>query len=220
MKSYNYHFAIIVFLLFSTLSGCQNKSSKVNSALASIDLLRGDIVLCNGNTFGEVNFALSSEYFVRDTFNLAVSLLHSFEYPEAEKAFVKVIDADPECAMAYWGVAMSIYHAVWFPPGEQDLIKGTEILKIAESLDKTEKEKDYLDAIGVYYKDWKSTHHKIRAKNYEYKMEQLYTKYKDDTEAAIFYALALYSTRDKKGKEYINERKAGKILCRSQRSPW
>ncbi len=115
--------------------------------------------------------------------------------------------------MAYWGVAMSIYHAAWFPPDEQDLKKGSAILKIAESLEKTEREKDYLDAIGAYYKDWNSTDHKTRAKNFEYKMEQLYTKYKDiDTEAAIFYALALYSTRDKTGKEHINERKAGKIL--------
>ena len=167
---------LLLFLCIPVLCwniGCQSNQSRPSTEILNLELLRGDIVLCNGNTFGEVNFALSSEYFVRDTFNLAVSLLHSFEYTEAEKAFVKVIDADPECAMAYWGVAMSIYHAVWFPPSEQDLIKGTEILKIAESLDKTEKEKDYLDAIGVYYKDWKSTHHKIRAKNYEYKMTRI-----------------------------------------------
>jgi hypothetical protein len=212
MKSCNYYFAAIVFLVFSSLSGCQNKSSKVKPTLASIDLLRGDIVLCNGNSFGEVNFSLSSKYFIRDTLNLAVSLLHSFEYPEAEKAFVKVLDADPECAMAYWGVAMSIYHAAWFPPDEQDLIKGSNILKIAESLDKTEREKDYLDAIGAYYTDWNKKDHATRAKNFEKQMEHLYTKHKDDTEAAIFYALALFSTRDRSGKEYINERKAGKIL--------
>ena len=212
MKSFTSYIAITILPILSIISGCQNKTSKTNQELASINLLRGDIILCNGNSFGEVNFSLSGKYFVRDTFNLAVSLLHSFEYPEAEKAFVRVLEADPECSMAYWGVAMSIYHEAWSPPGEQDLIKGSKILKIAESLDKNEKEKDYLDAIGAYYKDWDKVNHKTRAKNFEKKMELLYTKYKDDTEAAIFYALALYSTRDRIGKEYINERKAGKIL--------
>ncbi len=212
MRSFKSYIAIIVLPILLIASGCQNKTAKTKQELASINLPRGDIVLCNGNSFGEVNFSLSLKYYVRDTFNLAVSLLHSFEYLEAEKAFVKVLDADPECSIAYWGIAMSIYHAAWFPPGEQDLIKGSKILKIAESLEKNEKEKDYLDAIGAYYKDWDKVDHKTRAKNFEKKMELLYTKYKDDTEAAIFYALALYSTRDRYGKEYINERKAGKLL--------
>ena len=44
---------------------------------------------------------------------MAVALLHSFQYAEAEKAFVKVIDMDPDCAMAYWGVSMSIFHSLW-----------------------------------------------------------------------------------------------------------
>ena len=60
---------------------------------------------------------------------MAISLLHSFEYAEAEKAFVKVIDMDPECAMAYWGVTMSIYHDLWAPPSETDLKKGLQLLK-------------------------------------------------------------------------------------------
>jgi len=67
---------------------------------------------------------LSCSYETRSAFDLAVAMLHSFQYSEAEKAFVKVLDADPNCPMAYWGVAMSIYHAAWFPPIEKDLIKG------------------------------------------------------------------------------------------------
>ncbi len=212
MKKIKSLFLLLIISSFFIISGCQNKKPKPNPELLNVDFLRGDIVLCSGKSFGEVSFSLSCKYSVRETFNLAVSLLHSFEYQEAEKAFVKVLDADPECAMAYWGVAMSIYHAAWFPPTEEDLIKASKVLNIAESIEKNSREKDYLDAIGAYYKDWDKVDHKKRAKNYEMKMQGMYEKYEGDKEAAIFYALALFSTRDRTGKEYINEKKAGEIL--------
>ena len=181
--------------------------------MLNIELLRGNLVLCSGSTFGEVSFASSScDISMRDTFNLAISLLHSFEYAEAEKAFTKVIDADPECAMAYWGVAMSIYHTLWFPPGGDELEKRTKILKIAESLPTTTRERDYLNAIGAFYKDWNKLDHKTRALKYEKEMEKIYEKYKEDVEAAVFYALALNSTANPADQNYTNQRKAGKIL--------
>ena len=63
-----------------------------------------------------------------------------------------------------------------------------------------------------FYTDFENVDHTTRAKLFENKMEQIYTNYPDDIEAAIFYSLALYSTRDRVGKEFVNERKAGKIL--------
>jgi len=194
------------------VSSCKNNTPKPNLALASIDFLRGDLLLCGDGQFGELNFSLSCNYETRENFDLAVALLHSFQYTEAEKAFVKVIDADPNCPMAYWGVAMSIYHAAWFPPTEKDLIKGSKILDAAKQLSMDAKQRDYINAIVAFYNDWQTKDHKTRAKNYEKKMEQIYLKYPEDIEAAIFYTLALYSTRDRVGKEYKNERKAGKIL--------
>ena len=191
---------------------CQQGAPKLKSKLSDIELLRGDIILCSGKQFGEVNFALSCDVSTREDFDLALSLLHSFQYSEAEKAFVKVIDADPECAMAYWGVAMSIYHAAWFPPSEADLIKASKILEVAASVKKSAVERDYLHAISSFYENWENVDHKIRAKKYESEMEALYAKYPKDTEAAILYSLALYSTRDRIGKEYLNEKKAGVIL--------
>jgi len=203
-----------VLFLFALIysAGCQRKSANQNLELESIDLQRGEITLCGGNEFGEVRFSFYCNYATKEMFDLAVSLLHSFEYAEAEKAFANVIDTDPDCPMAYWGVAMSIYHALWFAPNEKDLIKGSKILEIAESLPKTIREQEYLDAIGTYYKDWDKIDHKTRAKNYEKKMEEIYLKYYDDTEAAIFYALALNSTANPEDKNYTNQRKAGSIL--------
>ena len=202
--------SLILIILFSI--SCQNNEPPSRAELLNIDFLRGDIILCSGEKFGDVKFSLSCDVSVRKTFDLALSLLHSFQYSEAEKAFVKIIDVDSECAMAYWGVAMSIYHAAWFPPSEDELIKASKILKVAESLDKNAKEQDYFKAINSFYNDWEKIDHKKRAKAYELSMEELHSKYLDDTEAAILYSLALYSTRDRIGKDYLNEKKAGKIL--------
>ncbi len=207
--------AFLLFVCYLTLLGifgCQNRKAESNPKLASIDFLRGDLALCGGTEFGDVEFLTSCKYSSRETFNLAISLLHSFEYQEAEKAFVKVIDEDPNCPMAYWGVLMSNYHTIWFEPSEEVLKKGLMILEIAETLPKSEREKDYLDAIGMIYKDWDKVDHKTRENRMEKKMESNYLKYKDDTEAAIFYALALKSTADNTDLNHVNERKAGKIL--------
>jgi len=203
---------LVLVSLFLCLSACKDKTPKSNPALASIDFLRGELLLCGDGQFGELKFSLSCNYETRATFDLAVAMLHSFQYTEAEKAFVKVIDADPNCPMAYWGVAMSIYHAAWFPPTEKDLIKGSKIMDVAKDLAMDDKQRDYINAIDAFYTDWETVDHPTRAKRYEKKMEQIYIKYPEDIEAAIFYTLALYSTRDRVGKDYINERKAGKIL--------
>jgi len=193
-------------------AGCGSKRSGVDAELSSIDLLRGDIALCGDPEFGEIDFSLSCDAEVKKSFDLAISLLHSFEYDEAEKAFVKVIDQDPECVMAYWGVAMSNFHSLWLQSGTDYLEKGSKILALAEALPKSERERDYLEAIGSFYKDWKTTDRKSRLVGFEKKMGELYEKYRDDQEAAIFYALALNATADPGDKTYSNQKKAGLIL--------
>ena len=202
--------AVAVLLLLA----CRPARAPPPPSLSDIDFLRGDLVLCSGKRFGEVQFSLGCDASVREHFDLALSLLHSFQYVEAEKAFVRVIDTDADCTMAYWGVAMSIYHAAWVPPTEADLRKATQVLAVAERLKKTPKERAYLEAIGAYYRDWQAVEHAVRAKAYETRMAALHADYPADTEAAILYALALYSTRDREGKAYHNERKAGAILER------
>lgn len=200
----------LVFLIL--VINCKDNKSKPNSALVSIDLKRGELLLCSTEPFGDVSFSVDCNYEVRETFDLAISLLHSFEYDEAEKAFVKVLDADPDCAMAYWGVAMSIYHALWAPPNSDVLIKGSKLIEIAQSLDKTDKAKQYINAIGSFYKDWETKDHASREISYMKKMEAIYLNDTDDAEAAVFYALALTSSADPKDKTYKNQRKAGALL--------
>jgi len=197
-------------VVFIFLSSCKNTTSQPN--LDTLNLLRGELKFCGDGQFGEVSFAESCSYETRETFNLAIALLHSFEYIEAEKAFVQVIDADPNCAMAYWGVAMSIYHGLWAPPTPSVLEKGVKLLSVAKSLPKSEKASQYINAIDAFYTDWETTDNQSRKNAYAEKMKALYEANKDDTEVAVFYALALRASAEPSDKSYSKQREAGKIL--------
>src|SRR5580765_7324226 len=185
-----------IAFIWSCLFSCVPKKNQVQfeTELKSLDLNRGDIALCgSGNgQFGTVDFSFSCSEKARVDFNLATALLHSFEYPEAEKVFAKVIDEDPNCVMAYWGVAMCNFHPLWAPPSESDLEKGSRIIALARSLEtKPTQESDYLEAIATIYDHSGQLDHRSRTLKFEKASEELYRKYPKDTEAAIFYALAL-----------------------------
>jgi tetratricopeptide (TPR) repeat protein len=204
------YFKGISILLVSVLLISCNNNSKPN--LVDLELLRGEIKLCGTGQFGDVSFSESCRQETKETFNLAISLLHSFEYIEAEKAFVQVIDKDPDCAMAYWGVAMSIYHGLWAPPAESVLKKGVKLLEVAETLPKSKKTEAYLDAIGAFYKDWESIDNQTRKEAYADKMKEMYLANQTDTEVAVFYALALRASALPTDKTYAKQREAGSLL--------
>jgi tetratricopeptide (TPR) repeat protein len=150
---------------------------------------------------------------VKNDFNLAMELLHSFEYDDAEKVFAKVIDTAPECAMAWWGVAMCNFHPLWTAPSAAELQKGARAIDIAKSIpQKTARESAYIDAIGGFYQDRDKKDHMTRCTNFEKAMEKLHAAYPEDKEAAVFYALALDASARPTDKTYANQKKAGAIL--------
>src|SRR5688572_11746817 len=144
-------FSSFTFLFFS----CNDINKTESSAITSLDLKRGEIVSCgpqDGESFGTVVFNASVPPALRNDFNTGIALLHSFEYDESEKMFAKVIDKAPDCAMAYWGVAMSNFHPLWAPPSEADLQKGSQAIQIARSIkNKTKRESDYIEAIAKFF---------------------------------------------------------------------
>ncbi len=162
---------------------------------------------------GTVTFPVSCSSAASGQFARAVALLHSFWYEEAVKAFNDVTITDPSCAMGFWGVAMSMYYPLWYPPSEATLKSGLAVLDRAKAVGaKTQRERDYLTAIDTFYRDWDKTDHRSRTVAYEKAMERIYTRYPDDHEAAIFYALALNATASPTDKTYANQLKAGAIL--------
>ena len=165
---------------------------------------------------GRVNFNVSCTPEAQKQFNRAVAWLHSFEYEEAEKAFNEVTATDPRCGMGYWGVAMSNYHPLWAPPTPAELQKGQQAVVQARAASlPTQRERDYIAAIGLFYKDADTLDHRTRSLAYGEAMAQLYQRYPSDQEAGVFYALTLIA----KGmmandKTYASEKEAARILNR------
>ena len=207
---------ILLLSIFICFSSCnKTKSTSLQSSpFANIELKRGDLLLCGNPNFGEVNSAILCRYDLRGTFDLGLTLIHSFEYAEAEKVFVSILDQDPECLMAYWGTAMSILnHPLSFKQNSESLKRGDELLKIAQTLTpNNDREKDYIDAVSIYFKDWRNLDTQTRKVNYESKMEELHGKYPDDLEIAVFYSLSVLASADLNDKTYSKQKKSGKIL--------
>ena len=167
---------------------------------------------------GKVNFRVSCSPQAQRQFNRAVAWLHSFEYGESERAFNDVATTDPQCAMAHWGAAMSLYHQLWAPPSPGELKKGALSVQKAKQIGaKTKRERDYIDAIAWFFDDWERVDHRTRAARYELAMEKVYLRYPGDHDAGVFYALALNATAlatVPMDKTYAKQKKAAAILNR------
>lgn len=165
---------------------------------------------------GQVNFNISCNPQTQGQFNRAVAWLHSFEYEEAEKAFTEVTITDPRCGMGYWGIAMSNYHPLWAPPTPAELLKGSGAIEKAKSVSaRTQRERDYIAAIEVFYKEADKLDHRTRTFAYSEAMKQLHQRYPADSEAGVFYALTLIATgMMANDKSYTREKEAAQILNR------
>ena len=166
---------------------------------------------------GTVHFPVSCSPDAQKTFEKGVALLHSFWYEEAEKTFIEAQKQDPKCAMAHWGVAMSLWHQLWDWPQEDVIARGAAELKKAQKPKaKTERERDYIAAAQAFYthkgSEKGNSDHEARARAYSDAMEKVYTRYADDHEAAAFYALSLIASEPQNDTTFANRKKAGAIL--------
>ena len=160
----------------------------------------------------QVRFENSCSLDVQVKFNHAITLLHSFEYPETTRIFGEIIEQDPGCAMARWGAAMSVWHPLWAPPSEDDLEAGAHILATADDLEATPRETAYIDALKAFFSGNDRSTHLIRARAYEERMGGVYSENLGDPEAAVFYALALLATQDPHDKSYAHQFKSAGLL--------
>lgn len=169
--------------------------------------------LMPGDNVGTVSFPTSCAAAVQKQFEHGVALLHSFEYEMADNEFKEVAQHDPHCAMGYWGEAMTFYHQLWNRPSKDDVKQGAELLKKAADLKaKTAREREYIDALTVFYRGSDKLDHEKRAEAYAKAMEGLYHHNPQDHEAAAFYALSLLASGSDGDATHANERKAVAIL--------
>lgn len=166
---------------------------------------------------GTVSFGTSCSSAVQPQFNRAVALMHSFQFASAIEAFHTILGSDPSCSMAYWGIALSD----WGNPfasglkSQAQLDAGLKAVEQGRGLPpKTERELAYLEAVAHLYTDSATVDQRSRKVAYESAMAAVSAAYPADTEAAIFYALAVSAAADPADKTYARQLKAGEILDR------
>jgi tetratricopeptide (TPR) repeat protein len=163
---------------------------------------------------GEVLFPISCAPAVQSSFNHSVALLHSFAYSAAERSFFEVARADPKCAMAHWGAALSYYHQLWEPPiSPMDLQRGQLEIQKAKSLGGgSPREQGFIDALELFYKDPPRVPHAARALAYQQAMSTVAHQNPNDRESQIFYALSLLGTASPTDRSRANQKHAAEIL--------
>ena len=143
---------------------------------------------------GKVSFLVSCKPEVRSDFERGVALLHSFQYAAAEKSFREVSQRDPQCAMAWWGLGMSIYHPLWDGADEKTISRGLGYAEKARSIGTRDaRERAYINALWIFY-----THRGDRRLiDYSHALAELCKHYPEDGEAQAFYALSLLALPQK-----------------------
>ena len=162
---------------------------------------------------GQVQFKVSCTAEAQAKFNRAMALYHSFAWKGAGSAFTEISQLDPKCAMAWWGLAINAADNPFGWPLGLRLVEGAEAIQKAQQVGAaTARERDYIAALELLYRDHASTPHRGRALAYEEAMGKLTERYPDDVEAKILYALTVSGNHDLSDKTFARPLKAAALL--------
>jgi len=167
-------------------------------ALLLLSLLALPAAHASTERLGTVSFAVSCAPAVRTSFVRGVALLHDFWYQEAQRQFEEIAKADPHCAMAHWGAAMSFYHQIWDRPDDATVAKGWREMQAAQAAQAhaapSARERGYVAALSDFYRPGQRDY-EARVNAYAAGMGKLYKDYPADTDAGAFYALSLLASK-------------------------
>jgi tetratricopeptide (TPR) repeat protein len=163
--------------------------------------------------FGTVHFETSCNEAAQRRFDRGMRYQHSFWYQSSKEIFEDALKADPECAIAYWGIALSLLYNPHSPPPAPSLPAGLAAVEKGKALGaKSVRERDYLEALAVFYTDYDKVPHGARVQKYLKAMEALAQKHPNDDEAQIFYAITLNVAASANDKTYANQLRGAAIL--------
>lgn len=163
---------------------------------------------------GRLTFPTSCDPKVQAEFERGVAMIHSYWFLIARRTFQNVLQQDPNCAIAYWGIALDLLNNTLavVPPRADAQAAWAALEKAREVGAKTQRERDWIEALSAYYRDHDKIPVNIRLKAYNTAMEQLAQRYPDDYEAQVFYALTLQASADPTDTSYANQLKSVAIL--------
>jgi tetratricopeptide (TPR) repeat protein len=191
----------------------KTKHLRIGASLAAI-VLAATALAQQDEKLGKVSFPTSCSPDVQADFERGVAMLHSYWFNYARKTFEGVLQRDPACAMAYWGVAMDLLgNTLVGPPPRTDAQAAWEALEKARAIGaKTERERDWIEALSAYYRDHDKVPVDARLRAYNSAMEQITERYPEDYEAHVFYALTLQASASKSDTTYANQIKSADML--------
>lgn len=185
----------------------------LGAVLLSLLLSQTALAQDDNPQYGDVDFPTSCRAEAQEYFDSGLALLHHMMYEQAADRFTTAADADPTCAMAHWGIAMTQLHPLWAPPTEQEFGKGRSAAERAKTLEApTEREQQYIDAIAAYYATAGDAGHREGVHAWEEAQKALHEAFPDDVDAAAFYALAHIATAPADDDTYTHQRRAGALL--------
>jgi len=166
-----------------------------------------------GDKLGTVHFPVSCSEDAQRLMERGVALLHHMTYAGARTVFEAVSEADPDCAMGYWGQAMTLIHPLWSdPPSEADFKKGKALVSEAKTRGKkTKRESAYIAAVEAYYAEGWNRDETANLASFEEGWQKVYREFPNDMEAACFYALAHMATADPADKTYAKQKRTGAL---------
>jgi len=163
---------------------------------------------------GKLSFPTSCDPKVQAEFERGVAMIHSYWFLIARRTFEGVLREDPNCAMAYWGIALDLLNnSLAVVPPRADAEAAWAALEKARAVGaKTQRERDWIEALSAYFRDHDKLPVNVRLAAYNNAMEQLAQRYTDDYEAQAFYALTLQASASPSDTTYANQLKSVAIL--------
>jgi tetratricopeptide (TPR) repeat protein len=185
----------------------------VGLVTAGASWAQGQVDPHGGHALGVVDFRVSCPG-VQAEFNRAVALLHHMTYPQARSAFQRVAESDPRCAMAHWGIAMTLFQPLWpTRPSPEDLRHGWEEAGKARALEPpTERERLFVAAAEAFFQEPTSADYWARMGRWEDAMARVHTAFPEDPEATAFFALAHLATAPQAGASTAHADRAAALL--------
>jgi tetratricopeptide (TPR) repeat protein len=194
------------------------KETIMKSSIATFVLiaaLSAAIPAKSADQLGKVNFPTSCEPAVQQQFERGVAMLHSYWLSAAERTFREVVEQDPSCVIARWGFASILMSNPLAGQGASP--KGAALAQAAIEQGrkigaKSQRERDYLEAVAAYYEDWANRPERARQLARAKAYEALAARYPDDDEAQVFYAMYLVGTQLQSDQTFAAYLKAAAIL--------
>lgn len=163
---------------------------------------------------GEVHFGVSCAPDVQPEFDRAVALLHHMMYEDARRTFEAVAEHDPDCAMAHWGIATTLFQPLWpTRPSGEDLGRGWEEVQRARALGPaSERERNLVAATEGFFREPETADWATRVQRWAAGMEAAYEAHPDDDETAAFYALSQLALGTVAGDRMARNERAAEVL--------